>query len=74
MPAETSHDLNGTHQCPHPKCSTIISNRFAFCRAHWYRVPRELRDQIWKSYLDGNAGTRDHIDLIDRAAETFECQ
>ena len=20
------------------------------CRAHWYKVPKELRDAVWKAY------------------------
>jgi hypothetical protein len=23
------------------------------CRAHWYALPRRIRDRIWRAYRDG---------------------
>lgn len=66
--AYIGHDPRGQHECPAPGCRLMVGNEFAFCRHHWYAVPKPLRDAVWKSYREGNAGTVGHIQLIQAAA------
>lgn len=69
--AFVSHDPAGTHECPASGCKATVPNAMAFCRRHWYAVPKQMRDAIWSSYRAGNAGTVGHIELINAAAEAI---
>ena len=42
-----------THTCPVPRCRKTIAIRLAMCRAHWFRVPARLRQQLWAAVLPG---------------------
>ena len=33
-----------------PACSTMIKAHEIACKKHWFTVPRELRDRIWRLY------------------------
>lgn len=35
--------------CPVPDCDLPRKQNQMMCRTHWFRVPKELRDRIWKS-------------------------
>lgn len=59
------------HKCPAAGCDKSVPNDLAFCRRHWFMVPQHLRHAIWKSYRAGHAGTEEHINLIDRAADAI---
>ena len=39
-------DTKQTHACPHPRCTSIVSNEFFACRKHWYQLPGDLRVEI----------------------------
>lgn len=69
--AMVSHDPDGFHRCPAEGCDQKVPNTMAFCRRHWYAVPKPIRDEIWSSYAAGKAGTVGHIELINRAAEAI---
>lgn len=47
------------HRCPGPNCNRKVSEDKLMCRDHWYQVPRELRDNVWRTYRHV-PGTRDH--------------
>lgn len=70
--AKVSHDPGGSHLCPALGCFMIVPNDRAFCRQHWYAVPKPMRDAIWASYRAGNAGTVGHIELIQAAAKEIK--
>ena len=36
-----------THECPYKNCERRVSWRYLACRAHWMKVPRELRELIY---------------------------
>jgi hypothetical protein len=37
--------------CPYPCCPRPIYPDQYACRAHWYGLPRWIRDTIWEGYL-----------------------
>lgn len=37
-------------RCPVPRCPTTIGRGKAFCKPHWFALPKPLRDQIWAAY------------------------
>lgn len=54
------------HRCPAPGCEAQVpSNQYA-CRAHWYSLPKPLRDAIWDAYRDEALGDA-HIAAMESA-------
>jgi hypothetical protein len=41
------------HICHWPACGKRIPPRKWGCREHWFRLPKRLRDLIWKTYVPG---------------------
>lgn len=41
------------HACHWPGCSMQIPPAMWGCRAHWYALPKRLRDAIWRAYAPG---------------------
>jgi hypothetical protein len=44
---------DGRHTCHWPGCSNIVSPAMWGCRKHWFKLPLELRTQIWRAYQPG---------------------
>jgi heme A synthase len=44
---------SGAARCSIPRCGKQIDPSRLMCRAHWYRVPKELRDRIWATWRSG---------------------
>lgn len=46
------------HACAWPGCERAVSRSMWGCRAHWYRLPNNLRAWIGRAYRQGlEAGT-----------------
>lgn len=41
------------HLCHWPGCDKQIKPAFCMCPSHWYQVPINLRNRIWKEYQLG---------------------
>lgn len=41
------------HHCHWPGCTTQVPPAMWGCRAHWFRLPKVLRDRIWATYAPG---------------------
>lgn len=48
-----------SHQCHHPTCALEVPPKLLACKAHWYQLPKELRDRIWATYRSGQERTKD---------------
>jgi hypothetical protein len=46
------------HACHWPGCEKQVPPAMWGCRAHWYRLPKPLRDEIWRSYRPGQETDR----------------
>jgi hypothetical protein len=42
-------------RCPVPGCDETIDRTRLMCRRHWYRIPRRLRDRVWRTWRSGSA-------------------
>lgn len=51
--------------CAWPKCHTLIPREMFMCKSHWFALPKELRDRIWKAY---RADDRDALLTEHKAA------
>jgi hypothetical protein len=55
-------------RCPVPGCGDQIDPSRLMCRRHWYRVPRQLRDQVWATWRSGQGAlSREHQDAVRTA-------
>ncbi len=39
--------------CQVPRCREQIDPSRLMCRRHWYRVPKQQRDQVWATWQSG---------------------
>ncbi len=47
------------HACHALGCLAEIQPNLFMCRAHWFSVPKSLRDQLWATYRPGQEITKD---------------
>ena len=58
-------------RCPIPGCGYQIDPSRLMCRRHWYRVPKQLRDQVWATWRSGRGAlSREHQDAVRTAIAT----
>jgi hypothetical protein len=43
--------------CQVPGCDEQIDPSRLMCRGHWYRVPKQLRDQVWATWQSGRGAS-----------------
>lgn len=41
------------HLCHWPGCTREVPPAMWGCTRHWYRIPKPLRDRIWRTYQPG---------------------
>ena len=41
------------HMCHAIGCSVEVHSKLLLCPVHWYMVPKELRDSVWREYRRG---------------------
>ncbi len=41
------------HVCHNPACKAPCEPRYLMCSRCWYRVPKPLRDEVWRTYQAG---------------------
>jgi hypothetical protein len=55
-------------RCPVPGCEEQIDRTRLMCRHDWYRVPKRLRDRVWRTWRSGReAGSRQHREAVLKA-------
>lgn len=42
-----------SHHCHARGCSVQVKPELLMCRKHWFMVPRDIRDAVWRSYRPG---------------------
>lgn len=51
--------LHPKHFCHWPGCKIKVPPKFWGCKAHWFALPKTLRDRIWATYRPGQEITKD---------------
>ena len=46
------------HTCHWPGCETAVPPAMWGCKAHWFKLPKALRDRIWATYRPGQEITK----------------
>lgn len=42
-----------SHTCHATACTVAVPPEMFACRAHWFALPKHLRDRIWAAYRKG---------------------
>lgn len=45
------------HHCHWPGCQAQVPPAMWGCRPHWYKLPKPIRDAIWRAYQVGQETT-----------------
>jgi len=65
---------DGKHGCHWPGCPKKVPPAMWGCKPHWFKIPKHLRDWIWRTYEPGQEtdGTpsRDYLEAAD-AVQTW---
>ena len=56
------------HLCGWPECRRPVPISMWGCKAHWFSLPQEIRDAIWRGYTRGKLSP-EWIEANDRALE-----
>ncbi|CDN87370.1 hypothetical protein BN948_01792 [Hydrogenophaga intermedia] len=58
------------HHCHWPGCEKQVPPAMWGCRAHWFKLPKELRDDIWRAYRPGQEKdmrpSRQYLEVADK--------
>lgn len=50
-PATREKDGQATrHGCAAPGCHATIPHEYLMCNHHWQRVPKGIRDKVWRTW------------------------
>lgn len=60
------------HTCHWPGCETNCPPAMWGCKAHWFRLPKRLRDLIWDTYEIGQEQTMTPSDEYLAAAHEVQ--
>lgn len=60
------------HGCHAKECPMAVPPKMFMCKKHWYRLPKDMRDAVWREYNpgqeEGNASvTRAYCTVTDEA-------
>lgn len=47
-----------SHTCHWPGCPKQVPPNMWGCAPHWFKLPKALRDQVWKAYVPGQEITK----------------
>lgn len=59
-----------TNRCPHPSCERLKPFEMYACKAHWFSLPKPIRDDIWSAYRKHGALSTEWL-AADQAAADF---
>lgn len=63
--------MTRTHECAAEDCIEQCPSHFLMCRAHWYRVPRAIRQEVWRAYKTEGVLSEAYVDAVDAAVASL---
>lgn len=48
--------MSDDHNCPYEGCTKRIGRDLFACSRHWYMLPEDIRDAIWRAYRRHGVG------------------
>ncbi len=49
---------DGRHRCHWPGCTRVVPPATWGCKPHWFKLPKPIRDAIWRAYEPGQEITK----------------
>lgn len=46
------------HRCHWPGCERNVPPKLWGCKKHWFMLPKDIRDEIWRTYRPGQEITK----------------
>jgi len=60
------------HHCHWPNCNRQVPPAMWGCKTHWFKLPKNLRDLIWITYVPGQEVTMTPSDEYLEAAHMVQ--
>ena len=57
------------HICHARGCEKSCPPKHLMCKAHWFKVPKALRDAVWSAYVPGQEVSKDPTSEWHEAAD-----
>lgn len=61
-----------SHICHWPGCGNPVPAKLWGCRTHWFKLPKDLRDKIWATYVPGQEIRKDPSQAYLTAAKEVQ--
>lgn len=62
-----------SHECHWTGCRKQVPPAYWGCAPHWARLPKNLRDEIWRTFAPGQevdmTPSEEYLDVADRVQE-----
>lgn len=58
--------------CPAPNCGLKIPRTMFACRAHWYSLPKPLRDRLWSAYQNEGVLSDEYFEAAEACRSYLE--
>jgi hypothetical protein len=58
-----------SHHCHARGCTVSVPPEMLMCRNHWYKVPKKIRDAVWRTYRPGQCDDMNPSENWHRAAD-----
>ena len=52
------------HLCLKDDCPKLVGAEHFACRDHWYSLPKDLRDEIWREYRKEPGSARSIVAIV----------
>ena len=63
---------DGKHTCHWPGCGKLVPPAMWGCRTHWFKLPKHLRDWIWRTYMPGQEIKKNPSEEYLQAADAVQ--
>jgi hypothetical protein len=61
------------HRCAASGCKRVVRDDMLMCRADWFRVPKWIRDEVWRAWDDGRGKlSPQHVRAIEAAVAAVD--
>ncbi len=82
LPAKARHvkaqGQTRNHECHWPGCTAQVPPAMWGCKAHWYRLPKALRDKVWRTYRIGQerdmSPSAEYLAVVDEVQRWIKAQ
>jgi hypothetical protein len=61
-----------SHACHWPGCGKSVKPAVWGCRFHWFKLPKTIRDAIWRAYRPGQEIRKDPSSEYIKAAKAAQ--